>query len=84
VKKILRQRNNGENGSDGRIDFLDVLITQDNISEKEISSLVLDLLLGGYETTSMLIAIIVKFLGENSNSKILGELRVSFLLYVKY
>lgn len=47
VKKILRQRNNIENESNERMDFLDVLLSQENISEEEISILVLDLLLGG-------------------------------------
>ncbi|XP_058071072.1 steroid (22S)-hydroxylase-like [Magnolia sinica] len=55
------------------MDFLDVLLTHNNTSEEEILSLVLDLLLGGYETTAMLISIIVKFL--SGCPRALNELR---------
>lgn len=75
----MRQRDIRETSNNKTMDFLDVLRTQDGISEEEISSLALDLLLGGYETASMLIAIIVKYLSQDS--KILSELRVSFLVY---
>lgn len=78
VKKIMLQRDSEGKRSDGRLDFLDMLMAQDNISEEETCSLVLDMLLGGYETTSLLIAIIVKFLSEKSNSEILSKLRVRF------
>lgn len=44
-------------------DFLDVLLSNDNLCDEERVSLVLDLLLGGYETTSVLISLSVYFLG---------------------
>ncbi|XP_068653657.1 cytochrome P450 724B1-like [Aristolochia californica] len=74
TKTLLHQRRRGE-GREGqrKMDFMDVLITHDELSEDEILSLVLDLLLGGYETTSMLIAIVVRFLSDCP--KALNELR---------
>lgn len=44
-------------------DFLDMLLSNDNLSDEERVSLVLDLLLGGYETTSVLMTLSVYFLG---------------------
>lgn len=58
------------------MDFLDVLLAHDHLSEEEILSLVMDLLLGGYETTSIFIAIVVRFLSDHP--KALDELRVRF------
>ncbi|XP_020581903.1 cytochrome P450 724B1-like [Phalaenopsis equestris] len=55
------------------LDFLDILLADENITEKYVLSLMLDLLLGGYETTAMLIAIMVKYLSENPS--ILEELK---------
>ncbi|KAG9455713.1 hypothetical protein H6P81_000221 [Aristolochia fimbriata] len=79
TKTLLDQRRRGE-GRDHdddqeqrKMDFMDVLITHDKLSEDEILSLVLDLLLGGHETTSMFIAIILRFLSDCP--KALNELR---------
>ncbi|KAJ8486032.1 hypothetical protein OPV22_018517 [Ensete ventricosum] len=58
---------------EGRKDFLDLLESHGGLTEDEIFGLVIDLLIGGYETTAMLIAIIVKFLGNDP--EILSELR---------
>lgn len=57
------------------MDFMDVLLTHEHLSEEEILSLVLDLLLGGYETTSIFIATAVKFLSDHPRA--LDELRVN-------
>lgn len=54
---------------------MDVLLTHEHLSEEEILSLVLDLLLGGYETTSIFIATAVKFLSDHPRA--LDELRVN-------
>lgn len=45
-------------------DFLDVILSKQRLSNEEIVSIVLDILLGGYETTSTLIGLIVYFLGH--------------------
>lgn len=74
MRKIWQRRERGQQQVKGRMDFLDVLIEADKVSEEEVLSLVLDLLLGGYETTAMLIAIIVKFLSVNP--KMLSDLKV--------
>ncbi|URD94613.1 cytochrome P450 [Musa troglodytarum] len=58
---------------EGRKDFLDLLESHGGLTEDEIFGLVIDLLIGGYETTAMLISIIVKFVGKDP--EILSELR---------
>ncbi|GMN42632.1 hypothetical protein TIFTF001_011845 [Ficus carica] len=45
-------------------DFLDVILEKKNLSEEEKMSIVLDILLGGYETTATLMALIVYFIGH--------------------
>lgn len=57
---VDRRRNEGIQ----RGDFLDMLLTSTSLGDDEILSLVLDLLLGGYETTAVLIAMVVKFLTD--------------------
>lgn len=46
-------------------DFLEILLDVDSLSEDEKVSFVLDSLLGGYETTSVLMAMVVHFLGQS-------------------
>ncbi|XP_038981137.1 cytochrome P450 724B1-like [Phoenix dactylifera] len=78
VRNIWQRREREEQLGKGRRDFLDALIAADRVSEEEVLSLVLDLLLGGYETTSMLIAVIVKFLSVNP--KMLSDLKEEHLM----
>ncbi|XP_074555903.1 cytochrome P450 724B1-like [Curcuma longa] len=63
VKNILVMRQNGGDSSK-KGDFLDELLSASNLSEEEKVSFVLDALLGGYETTSLLISMAVYFLGQ--------------------
>ncbi|XP_047334419.1 cytochrome P450 724B1-like [Impatiens glandulifera] len=49
-------------------DFLEILLGVDTLSEDEKVSFVLDSLLGGYETTSVLLAMVVYFLSKNPSS----------------
>lgn len=58
-------------------DFLDVILSNKNLNNEEMVSVVLDILLGGYETTSTLIALIVYFLSHSPNA--FQTLKVSFL-----
>ena len=64
VRAIVEERRKGvdrhENG-----DFLDVLMSNGSLSDEEKVSLVLDLLLGGYETTSLLMSLTIYFLGTS-------------------
>ncbi|MFS7995295.1 putative cytochrome P450 [Helianthus anomalus] len=46
-------------------DFLEILLGVDTLSEDEKVSFVLDALLGGYETTSILMAMVVHFLAKS-------------------
>lgn len=48
----------------GEGDFLDVILKKRSLSEEETVSIVLDIMLGGYETTATLLALIVYFLAH--------------------
>ncbi|KAH7532425.1 hypothetical protein FEM48_Zijuj04G0018400 [Ziziphus jujuba var. spinosa] len=69
VKEIIEKRERGNAGvaNEGE-DFLDVILSKQKLSDEEMVSIVLDILLGGYETTSTLMALIVYFLGHSPNS----------------
>ena len=45
-------------------DFLEVILAKENLSEEEKMSIVLDILLGGYETTATLMGLIVYFISH--------------------
>ncbi|BAS89633.1 Os04g0469800 [Oryza sativa Japonica Group] len=64
VKGIIEERRNA--GSSNKGDFLDVLLSSNELSDEEKVSFVLDSLLGGYETTSLLISMVVYFLGQSA------------------
>ncbi|CAA6672393.1 unnamed protein product [Spirodela intermedia] len=66
VKDILeeRARSMGASPCNGGQDFLDVLLSVGNLSDEEKVSFVMDSLLGGYETTTLLLAMAVHFLGQ--------------------
>ncbi|TXG55600.1 hypothetical protein EZV62_020856 [Acer yangbiense] len=87
VKAIIEERrNNNNNYNDGdddensekrrnrNSDFLEILLCVDNLSEDEKVSFVLDSLLGGYETTSLLMAMVVHFLAHSPTA--LQQLKV--------
>ncbi|XP_062185038.1 cytochrome P450 724B1 [Phragmites australis] len=63
VKGIIEERRSA--GSFKKGDFLDVLLASNELSDEEKVSFVLDSLLGGYETTSLLISMVVYFLGQS-------------------
>ncbi|KAJ0113604.1 hypothetical protein Patl1_02881 [Pistacia atlantica] len=66
VREIIREREQDiSRHREG--DFLDVILAKRSLSYEETVSVVLDLLLGGYETTATLIALIVYFLGHAPN-----------------
>ncbi|KAK1568576.1 hypothetical protein Q3G72_026164 [Acer saccharum] len=87
---IEERRNNNNNYNDGdddgdddensekrrnrNSDFLEILLCVDNLSEDEKVSFVLDSLLGGYETTSLLMAMVVHFLAHSPTA--LHQLKV--------
>ncbi|KAI3990402.1 hypothetical protein MKX01_021337 [Papaver californicum] len=66
--------NNNNNKMSNNGDFLDMLISVNTLSEDEKVSFVLDSLLGGYETTSLLMAMAVQFLGHSPSA--LQQLKV--------
>ena len=55
-------------------DFLDVILARENLSDEERVSLLMDLLLGGYETTATLLALLIYFLADSPQA--LQQLRV--------
>ena len=69
LKAIIeeRRRNNKAENSQKKSsnsDFLEILLTTNTFSEDETVSFVLDVILGGYETTSILMAMLVLFLSQ--------------------
>ncbi|GJN02624.1 hypothetical protein PR202_ga19994 [Eleusine coracana subsp. coracana] len=64
VKGIIEERRSAESCKKG--DFLDVLLSTDELSDEEKVSFVLDSLLGVNETTSLLISMVVYFLGQSA------------------
>ncbi|OMO89603.1 Cytochrome P450 [Corchorus olitorius] len=66
VKAIIEERRrNPDEGSKKKSDFLQILLSVDTLSEDEKVSFVLDSLLGGYETTSLLMSMVVHFLSHS-------------------
>ncbi|KAK1310777.1 hypothetical protein QJS10_CPA08g01881 [Acorus calamus] len=65
VKGIIEERRKKGEEANKRSDFLDMLLPVKSLSEGEKVSFVLDSLLGGYETTSLLMAMTVHFLGQS-------------------
>lgn len=82
VKAIIEERTSGAENSSKRDDFLEILLCVDTLSEDEKLSFVLDSLLGGYETTSLLMAMAVHFLGQSPTA--LEQLKVIFLFFFFY
>ncbi|KAG5545865.1 hypothetical protein RHGRI_018130 [Rhododendron griersonianum] len=80
VKAIIEERRRSRRSSDGGgkypnkrstrsgtngHDFLEILLGVESLSEDEKVSFVLDSLLGGYETTSVLMAMLIHFVGQS-------------------
>ncbi|KAL6999820.1 hypothetical protein U1Q18_000976 [Sarracenia purpurea var. burkii] len=79
VKAIIQERRRVGAGGGGvlcnkRNDFLEILLCVDSLSEDEKVSFVLDSLLGGYETTSVLMGMVVHFLAQSPTA--LGQLKI--------
>ncbi|XP_059281919.1 cytochrome P450 724B1-like [Lycium ferocissimum] len=69
IKAIIEDRRRKHAGGDSkRNDFLEILLCVDTLSEDEKVSFVLDSLLGGYETTSLLMAMVVFFVGQSQKA----------------
>ncbi|KAK9156399.1 hypothetical protein Sjap_003879 [Stephania japonica] len=66
VKTIVDERIGNGELSNKKGDFLEILLSANTLSDNEKRSFVLDSLLGGYETTSLLMAMAVQFLGQSS------------------
>jgi cytochrome P450 family 724 subfamily B polypeptide 1 len=79
VKGIIEERRSP--GSCKKGDFLDVLLSTNELSDEEKVSFVLDSLLGGYETTSLLISMVVYFLGQSAED--LGLVKVTYCVMKK-
>ena len=80
MKGIIEERRSP--GSCKKGDFLDVLLSTNELSDEEKVSFVLDSLLGGYETTSLLISMVVYFLGQSAEDLDLVKVKyMPFFLY---
>ena len=76
VREIIKERKKEELGL-AKGDFLDVILSKGSLNDEETVSIVLDILLGGYETTATLMALIVYFLAHAPNA--LENLKVILL-----
>ncbi|CAL9014708.1 unnamed protein product [Prunus brigantina] len=63
VKEIMEERRKG-NVNRNTEDFLDVILSKQSLNDEEIVSIVLDIMLGGYETTATLMSLVVYFLAH--------------------
>ncbi|KAK6267256.1 hypothetical protein QUC31_018093 [Theobroma cacao] len=63
VREIIKERKKEKLGLEEG-DFLDIILSKGSLSDEETVSIVLDILLGGYETTATLMALIVYFLAH--------------------
>lgn len=68
VKAIIEERRRNVGNSRKGSDFLEILLDVDTLSDDEKVSFVLDSLLGGYETTSVLMALVVYFLAHSPSA----------------
>lgn len=81
VKGIIKERRSaGSWNKQG--DFLDVLLSSNELSDEEKVSFVLDSLLGGYETTSLLISMVVYFLGQSAQD--LDLVKVTIVMIIMF
>ncbi|PKU66874.1 cytochrome P450 724B1 [Dendrobium catenatum] len=80
LRGIMRRRAEQLNINNG-VDFLAILLADDNVTEENVLSLTIDLLLGGYETTAMLLAVLVKHL--TANPSIMEELKEEHVRIMK-
>lgn len=74
IREIIVERRKGKRPQNG--DFLDEILGRENLSDEERVSLVMDLLLGGYETTATLLALLIYFLAHSPQA--LQQLRVLY------
>ncbi|KAL1562840.1 cytochrome P450 724B1-like protein [Salvia divinorum] len=65
VKAIIEERRRGNINGCKKSDFLEILLCVESLSQDEKVSFVLDSLLGGYETTSLLMSMVVFFLDRS-------------------
>lgn len=87
----MEERRKGNISSNGGLlrereeeDFLDVILSKQNLTDEEIVSIVLDIMLGGYETTATLMSLIVYFLGHAPFAfhKLKVTVTLSLILYL--
>ncbi|KAK6138341.1 hypothetical protein DH2020_027925 [Rehmannia glutinosa] len=68
LKDVIKRRENMVTGTNVRGDFLDEILANVCLNYEEKVSVLLDLLLAGYETTSGLMALVVYFLAQAPSS----------------
>ncbi|KAL3624287.1 hypothetical protein CASFOL_033103 [Castilleja foliolosa] len=68
LKEIIKERENVVTQTQKRGDFLDTIMANVGLNDDEKVSVLLDLLLAGYETTSGLMALVVYFLAHSPSS----------------
>lgn len=77
---MIKQREHEEEDMKNAIreeDFLDAIISNEDLNYEEKVSIVLDILLGGFETSATSLSLVVYFLAKSPN--LLHKLKVSSL-----
>ena len=66
ITEIIKERilKGSKVGLGDEEDFLDMILEKQNLNDEEKLSIVLDFLLGGYETTATLMSLIFYFIGQ--------------------
>uniref|UniRef100_A0A7N0T7X2 Cytochrome P450 724B1 n=1 Tax=Kalanchoe fedtschenkoi TaxID=63787 RepID=A0A7N0T7X2_KALFE len=64
-KIISERRRNPREKADNEGDFLDIILSKEDFNDEEIVSVALDILLGGFETTATLLALVLYFLANS-------------------
>lgn len=81
VRSIMEERRKADVGL-RKGDFLDVLLDNEGLNDEGKVSIVLDLLLGGYETTSILMSMVVYFLGHSPHA--LDQIKVPIISAIPF
>jgi len=82
LEEIMDERWKGDDGSFRKSAFIDVLIANSELSHDDKVTFVLDSLLAGYETTSVLLSMLVYFVGQSPQCLEQLKVRTAGIIYI--